>query len=663
MAFSMTRRRPVFTSLLLLLCQLNFNINQSSSSPTQQQQQDQQQQQQQKINSIECGIYLAPSSIPHAGLGMFVGNTSFDIDEIVTTQDVVIPIVDREYHTGHISDSWLFDEYIWNADVYPGMEAEAWNLDDISAESAGVGSAANSYLSLANVEDNYIELSRGPSIQLHSPGMGASTVYHGRSFFATSKLRPGQEIFVDYGTSYFKSRQRIYGYLPIPPYDYNTADTILEEAIKLTRHNERLSNTTAAINNGNQTQQQTATAAEQEERKSLREMIWEDLHNLIIQIRDDAFQKTSRVLNALPSDSERVEAVLNDGGTAYQDFNRSIMHLQWLESNGQCMDNIRVGDASTINHAGRGAFATRFIPSGGLVAPAPLIHVANNDLMKMYTDHVWSSHKNDFIPNLDGNHTYQLIYNYCFVHKDSKIALFPYGMFTNLINHASPPHTPNTRIQWSKNMRHPEWFDMSVDMWGEEYHTGLQIDFVALRDIEPGEEILIDYGDDWQKAWDQHVANFKSPYGPEYMPSYDLNKQPDGIELRIHGQDRDYESDHVAMFCRWWYLEKRGIPEPRGEEDPACRVLKKIDEDNYLAELIVVTDSDEDESTSITPETVVWGLPKDAFYFQDLTQTRDMHQPNAFRHPMYIPDDMFPPAWKNNIQESSQTSEEEEKAR
>ena len=62
-----------------------------------------------------CGIYLAPSSIPFSGLGMYVGNASFSVNDIVATQDVVIPIVDRDKHTGYINERWLFDEYIWNA--------------------------------------------------------------------------------------------------------------------------------------------------------------------------------------------------------------------------------------------------------------------------------------------------------------------------------------------------------------------------------------------------------------------------------------------------------------------------------------------------------------------------------------------------------------------
>jgi hypothetical protein len=95
-----------------------------------------------------------------------------------------------------LTGKFVHDEYTWNADVFPSMDQEIGNFDDVTVASGGVGAAANSYLSLVNVEDNYILLGRGVGPQ--SPGLGASTIYHGRSFYATEPMKPGQEIFVRY---------------------------------------------------------------------------------------------------------------------------------------------------------------------------------------------------------------------------------------------------------------------------------------------------------------------------------------------------------------------------------------------------------------------------------------------------------------------------------
>ena len=58
----------------------------------------------------------------------------------------------------------------------------------------------------------------------------------------------------------------------------------------------------------------------------------------------------------------------------------------------------------------------------------------------------------------------------------------------------------------------------------------------------------------------------------------------------------------------------------------------------------------EDDNSKYVPGKLVWGLPKDAFFFRDLPFTRDHHQYFAFRHPMYIPDEIFPEIWKNRKQ-------------
>ena len=35
------------------------------------------------------------------------------------------------------------------------------------------------------------------------------------------------------------------------------------------------------------------------------------------------------------------------------------------------------------------------------------------------------------------------------------------------------------------------------------------LEFVASRDIQPGEEVFIDYGEEWQNAWDEHVKKWE----------------------------------------------------------------------------------------------------------------------------------------------------------
>jgi hypothetical protein len=67
---------------------------------------------------------------------------------------------------------------------------------------------------------------------------------------------------------------------------------------------------------------------------------------------------------------------MNDGGTGYTFYNRSIRDIAWLEEDGEGMDNIRNGTSTIPPHADRGAFANRKLPKGSLlVAPVPLVHI------------------------------------------------------------------------------------------------------------------------------------------------------------------------------------------------------------------------------------------------------------------------------------------------
>lgn len=63
----------------------------------------------------ECGVWLAPSSLPGAGLGMYAGKGFEKYDTLLQSGDVVIPIVDIMMHQkGRKKFIFLWDEYTWN---------------------------------------------------------------------------------------------------------------------------------------------------------------------------------------------------------------------------------------------------------------------------------------------------------------------------------------------------------------------------------------------------------------------------------------------------------------------------------------------------------------------------------------------------------------------
>eukprot|EP00536_Pseudo-nitzschia_multiseries_P018660 jgi/Psemu1/316138/fgenesh1_kg.2852_\ len=354
------------------------------------------------------------------------------------------------------------------------------------------------------------------------------------------------------------------------------------------------------------------------------------------------------------------------GGSRYQTYNDTRKDLEWMNQQGQCMDNIREG-ISKISHAGRGAFASRFIPRDGLVSPAPIVHIPNRSSLIIY-DHKISDSGN-WIRKVDSPLHHQLLLNYCFGHRDTLLLLCPYGYLNFLINHDH--NNPNTKVVWTQKsrLRHPEWLDMPVNDWGSEFHSGLALDYVALRDIERGEEITIDYGIEWETAWQEHVKNFDRPRR-FYTPAFELNEM---IDLRIPTafEPLQQQFEGIITFCRPYYFppdydiapykfETDEDTEDWGEYHYTCRVLIRRDDNRYTVEVFErerwLDKFDMYERRKDSPVYILFDLPRDAIFFRDMVYQRDHHQPWSFRHDMRLPDEIFPEAWKDQKNEFSKAA-------
>ena len=60
-------------------------------------------------SSIECDLYIAESTIPNAGLGLFVGSEK-SVGDTVGAGDVCLPMFDHEAHNGYFDLG--NDEYV-----------------------------------------------------------------------------------------------------------------------------------------------------------------------------------------------------------------------------------------------------------------------------------------------------------------------------------------------------------------------------------------------------------------------------------------------------------------------------------------------------------------------------------------------------------------------
>ena len=185
----------------------------------------------------------------------------------------------------------------------------------------------------------------------------------------------------------------------------------------------------------------------------------------------------------------------------------TVQPVEWLQENGVCLDTLTVQD-STVG--GRGAFAQRAFTAGDVVAVSPVLHLdrSQTEILRQERsseeEEPWllRDHRIKYTSQVVGQ---QRMLNYCYSHPDSNVMLLPLAPAVNFINHASSQEQapPNVAIRWSTFSDSQELREEVPVMELLEQPAGdLVVEFVALRDIAAGQEVLIDYGEEWEQAWD-----------------------------------------------------------------------------------------------------------------------------------------------------------------
>jgi len=316
--------------------------------------------------------------------------------------------------------------------------------------------------------------------------------------------------------------------------------------------------------------------------------------------------------------------------------------VDWLQKHGWCIDHLRV-DKSTIEGAGRGAFARMPLQAGDVVVPLPLQAFRNLSIFA------------ETVPS-------QLFMNYCLQPANSNMMFYPYGPAFNLVNHDS--QRANVALRWSKSSNHhASWLDLEYEeFWKVVSPGGLVLEVVALRDIEVGEEIFLDYGKDWEEAWEQHVVSWSPPEGAD---SYVYPAEMDETEtLRTMKEQKTnpYPANLITMCSTpdWERTEDRHI---EWYEDLSyawwelmvwCYILdKQIGSDgNYEYEVALNFDMvspktlEFDESIPYERRYIDKKVPRRAIRFMERPYMDDEHLQNAFRHPIRLDDKLVPAAWR-----------------
>lgn len=368
---------------------------------------------------------------------------------------------------------------------------------------------------------------------------------------------------------------------------------------------------------------------------------------------------TSRGVNALRTSVSQARQVASQGiRSIYQP--QSIRRLDQLESEGRCQDNIRHG-VSTLPHAGRGAFATRSLKAGEKVSGSPLLHIPNLIFTNMYArkrtlDGKWARNKTEIVGR-------QILVNYCWGHVDSRVILCPYGAGVNFINHNQTK--VNVKIQWAPNgiiSHNDSWLTLSpAEMY--KYDVSLAFDYIALQDIEVGDELFLDYGSPWENAWNKHKERWlqnKPSEWNEYAPAEVWNRKFGRSPLRTAAeQQHEPYPEHILIRCKKKLSRKTYIDEIRGgnstqlfqisDKGVPCRILKRYHDESLAGEFVYDVELKLKNSEGSHYSKMRQGVPRNAIQFVDVPYSTDIHLEDAFRFSPQIPDEILPDAWRESI--------------
>lgn len=331
---------------------------------------------------------------------------------------------------------------------------------------------------------------------------------------------------------------------------------------------------------------------------------------------------------------------------------------EWLDEHALCADNFKFG-LSTIPKAGHGVFASKFLSEDTAILPVPLIHIPERAVLTMRQPRKLI----DMGYKLEKFTRKQLLLNYCLGHGESTMILSPYGPVFSLINHNQT--RANVRLQWAKPERSshiPQALEKDVDWFKKEDGSRLAMEVIALRDIEPGEEILLDYGDDWEEAWQSHKTKWRPlKKSIKYKSAYEMNQQNETLKTVFEEIEKPYASNLVLGFREeynhtgpWKNTNKTGTDNfffNEGLSDMTnCEILRREELNGQTLYAAVLADKNNTNKNVLLEH-----LPREAFQFYDAPYTTDVFLRNAFRHDIRIPDDMFPEAWKNQRQDEAIT--------
>ena len=620
------------------------------------------------INNVnQCGLYMAPSSTQessdddssttttvwglYAGKEIRTGQTvgpaevainlwhfrANSVFSVTTAEDEEEEENEEAAKLQAMVD--FVESYIW----VPGPIGARFEQDVGRMVSAvpGAGVLSAFDMKLTNANWDHLAAYSRPAWNTQSgvshPGRGAQSDFYAATITATADIAQGSEIFMDYGENWAEEEKREALVLE----DYKNLDLTVNKMIAFfDKH----------------------TDLHPEAQDQIYKFLTKD-----VMVAAVGSHKAKTVEALLPDSVEGLKEIPAKGGILVHAAPRVYRQVDWLEENAFCVDYMRPGP-STLPHAGRGAFAARKIKAGTVVTASPLVQIPDVSILDLHPveEHEDEEEEIEYVRSSHEVTGKQLLLNYCYGHPESSMVFFPAGPMASMINHNG--QSPNVKLQWSKHETHKsDWLQVDPDeLIDDPYaYLGLVMEVVALRDIEEDEEIFLDYGKDWQAAWDSHVAAFDQTNKEWPVRAVDMNamyKTKPFETIADLGKDPEYP-DNVKLKAFLMIEESlhSGLrDDPKAWSEPEGGTA--YDADNIFDMIVeskkqVGTSEDGVEifeylvrwTNNKGVPTFVENVPHDALIFVDAPGESDQYAVDKpFRHVIGIPDDIFPQGpWRN----------------
>lgn len=615
----------------------------------------------------ECTIYFAPSSLKgFAGYGIYTTRHLWKGEQILGGHDgLSIPI---EFHSNKnlpkriARREWtrLWGEYWWGRGVPDHVMYES--LGGVVDFQIGFGFLPNHHCLLDSLHPEYPlsdPYEDSLATRFESPGSGAFSYSKGRAFTSTRDVEAGEELFMNYGYCRHSNN--------FPPW---TKDAFLSEDF----------------------QKASSYIWNRLGPNPTEEFEFDNADNVVL---DDNVQE-KLVIELLPKNREEVlelatAPLSRDGLPVHlaQSVGLNRRSVEWVKENGMCLETI-APRKSTLPHAGQGGFAQHKIKRGEIIVPAPVLHIMDRDVLDIFDD------KGE---NKTG---VQLLLNYCFSNPHSTVLLCPTSNAV-LINHCSNRKKqcgrkgPNADFRWSSGWDETsnKWRELSLEELSKQNHRGLSFEIYSLRDIDPGEEIFMDYGIEWENAWDAHMLNWKPPKPPTYtwVTAKEANENPNAPILRslmigkaqVKNGLEFVKHEYLFTGCVYWESEAdrdpvyqkppnkkwnkwkpEDIMERYGDDGNSyrystssgyaqhsdgihwpCSVFWQDLDGSYVVRIHQHPWRDNQPWEKSGSPRFLFNYPRESIHYFVQPDSSDQHLHGVFRYPITMKDDLFPKQWKN----------------